>query len=280
MKNKIKKCAKCGKSYPSSLEYFCTRNASKDGFSSKCKTCCQKYRKEFYKKNKTAILKTNKNYRYNNKEKIKIIKKNYSKNHAKEEREYRHKYNLEHKKERREYDKKRHIDHKDEIRENKQKYYIKNKEKIKKQNKEYNFNNSEKIKNNKKKYGQEHKKEKNERNRNRRKTDVEYKIIGNLRNRLNIAIRSCNTKKSNPTLELIGCSVKELMEFLESKFLLGMTWDNYGKGDDKWNIDHIMPIAFFDIKNPEQQKKCFHYTNLQPLWQLDNLRKGSGLINK
>jgi hypothetical protein len=52
-----------------------------------------------------------------------------------------------------------------------------------------------------------------------------------------------------------------------------MNWDNYGFGIDKWNMDHIIPCASFDLSDPEQQKKCFHYTNLQPLWQLENILK-------
>jgi len=51
-----------------------------------------------------------------------------------------------------------------------------------------------------------------------------------------------------------------------------MTWSNYGKG---WHIDHIKPCASFDLSNPEQQKICFHYTNLQPLWAIDNIKKGA-----
>ena len=50
-----------------------------------------------------------------------------------------------------------------------------------------------------------------------------------------------------------------------------MSWGNYGK----WHVDHIRPCASFNLVNEEEQKKCFHYTNLQPLWAKDNLSKGS-----
>jgi hypothetical protein len=63
---------------------------------------------------------------------------------------------------------------------------------------------------------------------------------------------------------------------MESKFLPGMTWDN--RGLRGWHIDHIVPCSFFDLANPEQQRKCFHYTNLQPLWAADNLRKSDKLV--
>lgn len=54
-----------------------------------------------------------------------------------------------------------------------------------------------------------------------------------------------------------------------------MSWDNYGRGGRKWQIDHIKPCAYFDLTKPEDQRKCFHYSNLQPLWQKDNLEKRS-----
>jgi hypothetical protein len=59
------------------------------------------------------------------------------------------------------------------------------------------------------------------------------------------------------------------MQHLKDHFLPEMNWDNYGA----WHIDHIRPCASFDLTDPEQQKQCFHYTNLQPLWAADNIRK-------
>ena len=57
--------------------------------------------------------------------------------------------------------------------------------------------------------------------------------------------------------------------WLEAQFLPGMTWDNHGE----WHIDHIRPCASFDFSDPQQQKECSHYSNLQPLWAKDNLSK-------
>ena len=73
------------------------------------------------------------------------------------------------------------------------------------------------------------------------------------------------------TETLLGCTVAEARAHLESQFLLGMSWDNHGE----WHIDHIKPCASFDLTDFEQQKRCMHYTNLQPLWAEDNLRKGA-----
>lgn len=80
------------------------------------------------------------------------------------------------------------------------------------------------------------------------------------------------------SLDLLGCTFSELQTWLEAKFLPGMTWNNYGKGIGKWNVDHIIPCASFDLTDPKQQSKCFHYSNLQPLWAVDNMRKGARLI--
>ena len=71
-----------------------------------------------------------------------------------------------------------------------------------------------------------------------------------------------------------GCSPIFLISYLESKFTEGMTWDNHGE----WHIDHIIPCCSFNLENEEEQKKCFHYTNLQPLWAKDNLRKGGKIL--
>ena len=80
-------------------------------------------------------------------------------------------------------------------------------------------------------------------------------------------------------MALIGMrNIKELKKYIESKFSPGMNWDNYGKKDG-WNIDHIIPCAYYDLNNFEQQKQCFHYTNLQPLWAEDNIRKKNKIKN-
>ena len=69
----------------------------------------------------------------------------------------------------------------------------------------------------------------------------------------------------------MGCTTDELVAHLEKQFTPGMTWDNWAYRG--WHIDHIRPCASFDLADPEQQRECFHYTNLQPLWAVDNMRK-------
>jgi hypothetical protein len=76
---------------------------------------------------------------------------------------------------------------------------------------------------------------------------------------------------SENALILVGCSLEDLRKYLEAMFQDGMTWTNYGE----WHIDHIRPISSFNLTNEEEVKQCFHYTNLQPLWAKDNLKKSN-----
>lgn len=114
----------------------------------------------------------------------------------------------------------------------------------------------------------------NARLKQRRETDQGYRIAENLRNRLRRELKKCNTTKTVKHSNLLGCSSIFLKEYIENIFLVGMTWDNYGQ----WHIDHIKPCSAFNLTSLEEQKECFHYSNLQPLWAIDNLKKGSKLL--
>lgn len=107
-------------------------------------------------------------------------------------------------------------------------------------------------------------------------TNLEYKLKHKMRTRLNAALRNVSMMKSSPTMELVGCTAHELKLYLESKFINGMNWENYTRNG--WHVDHIQPCNSFDLIDPDQQKKCFHYTNLQPMWCEDNWSKGSKLV--
>lgn len=104
-------------------------------------------------------------------------------------------------------------------------------------------------------------------------TDIEYKIKYLLRRRFRLALK--NNAKSGSAVKDLGCSIEEFKVYIESKFQPGMSWDNHGYGDDKWHIDHIIPLSSFDLTNKNELIKACHYTNLQPLWQKDNLKKGA-----
>jgi hypothetical protein len=103
----------------------------------------------------------------------------------------------------------------------------------------------------------------------RRQNDVAFRILCSLRRRINEALRGKH--KSARTLELLGCNIEELRRHLASKFSGGMDWDNYGRTG--WHLDHIIPCNRFNLLDAAEQRLCFHFSNLQPLWAKDNLRK-------
>ena len=116
-------------------------------------------------------------------------------------------------------------------------------------------------------------------NKARLQTDINYKIKRNLRSRLYGAVfrNTTNTEKGGSSVRDLGCSVDEFRIYLESKFIPGMSWDNYGSKDGDWNIDHITPLDWFDLTNRDQLLCACHYTNLQPMWASDNASKGNRL---
>jgi len=120
----------------------------------------------------------------------------------------------------------------------------------------------------------------NEYNKKKYHTNSSYKITKILRRRIRDSIKSQKTSKCGHTEKLLGCFFKEAHEYIESLFLEGMIWDNHGYGPGKWNIDHIIPLSSFDLTKEENQRKAFHYTNLQPLWHEDNMEKGDSLDPK
>ncbi len=154
---------------------------------------------------------------------------------------------------------------KNKIKQKTTKYKITNKSKISKYNILYNQKyyrlNKISILNQKRKY-----------TNIRRKSDIRFRFSQNLRSRVSTAIRG-NTKSLN-TMMLVGCEIDYLMYYIQEQFTEGMNWNNYGK----WHIDHIKPCIRFDFNKPEEQRKCFNFRNLQPLWAEDNRKKGDKIL--
>ena len=182
--------------------------------------------------------------------------------------------------------------HKDELKAKKALYLIANREadlERKKQygkshaeqlnaaRKKYDKENREKIRQQRRSYWAKHREARNAHTRTRYATDSQFKLSIRLRNSLKDALKN-HTKtgldnKKNSVMLLLGCSLAELKTHIETQWLLNMTWDNWTT--DGWHIDHIIPCDAFDLTDPIQQQQCFHYTNLQPLWWLDNLKKSN-----
>lgn len=231
---------------------------------------CKYYQQKYRELNKDEIKQYQKEYRKNNKNEIKVQQKTFYKNNKNEILDYQKNY--------REF-------HKDEIKDYQKNYRRTNKEKLKIYQKVYRETNNDKRKlsskiwreNNRDKkrvkdkiYQQINKHKKNSYVKNRKKTDIQFKLSCNLRSRLNSAIKG--NYKAGSAVKDLGCSIQELKTYLESKFQPGMTWDNWTT--DGWHIDHIKPLTSFDLTDRNQLLEVCHYTNLQPLWATDNLSKG------
>jgi hypothetical protein len=196
---------------------------------------------------------------------FKIYEKSYQKMHYK-------KYQSINKNKLAKYSKEYRTKNKDILKLKKLEYYLKNKEKILLKLKKYRDLHKKQLK----EYKILHKKERREYDRiytkNRLKTDINFRIAHYLRTRIRKVLRY--NKKTDSTMKLLGCSIDFLKQHLEKQFTEGMSFSNYGK----WHIDHIKPCARFDLSKPIEQLKCFHYTNLQPLWESDNCSKKDKIL--
>ena len=108
------------------------------------------------------------------------------------------------------------------------------------------------------------------------KTNIIYRIKRNIRRRIHHAL--IDNIKSAHTMELLGCTIEEFKKHIESQWVENMSSDNYGTNG--WHIDHILECHTVDLSQPEEQKKCFHYTNQRPLWAKDNLTRPRPKLNK
>jgi hypothetical protein len=208
-------------------------------------------------------------------------------------KEYYKKYVESHKEQYKNSQKKYYENHKDKIKEGVKKRYNIKKEEINKKraieykenknnvceyrrnyNKKYWLKNKEKLKINMRIYSQQNKKilheKQQDKNRIKYINDDLYRLKVQLRSRIKLS----NKKKFVASMDLIGCSILDYVKYLESKFKIGMTWQNHGQGINCWHIDHIIPLASFDLSKLEEQQKAFHYSNTQPLWEYENLSKG------
>lgn len=123
------------------------------------------------------------------------------------------------------------------------------------------------------KYRKKNKNTINEREKTRRRVDVQHRLRKNLRCRMYPLLMG--QRKAGSAVDDLGCSVDFLKTHLESLWEIGMNWNNYGNGPKDWSLDHKIPLSYFDLTNREQLLKACHYTNLQPMWHLKNISKGN-----
>jgi hypothetical protein len=199
---------------------------------------CKQCVHEHYTQNKDKILLKNKKYYSCNKESILAQSKEYRNNN------------------------------KDKKSESDKKYREENKEKISNTKKEYYLNNKDKHK----QWQENNKHTRNERRQDRRKTDPLWALAQTIRVRITESFRVNGYTKRSKTYEILGCSFEEFYIHIEKQFTDGMTWDNRGK----WHLDHKIPISLATTE--EELIKLNHYTNIQPLWAIDNYKKGNKLL--
>jgi hypothetical protein len=152
------------------------------------------------------------------------------------------------------------------------KYREENLDKIKERGKKYYNINKKEILDKNKIYRKNTKNIRNIYESKKKKNDPIYSLLCGMRSRLCNYLKMCGVTKRNKTFDIVGCSPQFLKEHLETQFTDGMTWDNRSE----WHIDHIIPLS--SAKTEDELYKLCHYTNLQPLWAEDNLKKSNKII--
>ena len=170
------------------------------------------------------------------------------------------------------YQKQYQIDNRELLIEKKRNYYKNNKEACNSRCKEYNLRNFEKMSLAKKKYAKTYKERRNQLEREKYSNSMLHRLKHLLRTDLSNIIRNSVSKYENSlnAMDVLGCSIEQFKEHLSKQFKNGMCWENYGR----WHIDHIIPVSSVKDENDvEQIRKVFHYSNMQPLWAIENLIK-------
>lgn len=284
-------CKKCGETKP--IDEF-----KRQGYKSKtCTACFKEARKAYVSKNKARFRKVEKLYRARNKKKISEANRRYCQENKEAINKKRRSAPEERKRRRRLVHRLWRKKNKEHCKEYAARYREANRERIRETNERCRRNNREKHLATQRRYKEIHRdrlrdverkwKSKNKSKRNEslkilRQTDSNWRIRNNLSSRNRAVVREAFARLNRgerymklKTLESLGCTIEELKTQFESQFTEGMTWERFMSGEI--HIDHIKPCASFDLTKVSEQRKCFHHTNLQPLWAKDNLRKNDKL---
>jgi hypothetical protein len=232
----MKKCSKCN--VVKSLNEFYNDCTKKDGKRSYCKLCNSEVNKQRYVANKEEF----KQYYQNNKE---YYKEQAAKSYQENKEQYKKRM---------------------------KQWYVNNPDRSKHLSKQFKLNNPGYTK----QYYTSNKERFKQYQANRRQVNPLFKLSGGIRNLISGSFkRSCKGTyvKNKKTEHILGCTMEEFIQHLQSRFKPGMCLENYGNGSGRWNIDHIIPIS--SAKTEEEIYKLNHFTNLQPLWWEENMAKGS-----
>ena len=250
----MKKCALCREEKDESCFY--NNKRQKDGLSSECKRCDKDRSRIYYRNNRERLKLKAKEWRKDNIERKKENDSRWQKNN----RDKRNKANRKYREKNKEKLKDNYIKNKTKYSERSKIYYRLNRDKIIQKNLEYQYATRE---------------ARNERQRNRMKTDTHFRISTTMAKSLHNTLK---TKKGGQKWEsLVGYTTTDLMNHLEKQFTPEMTWENYGS---YWHIDHLVPKYYFDYDSYDHPhfSACWSLSNLQPLEAKKNLRKNRYVI--
>jgi hypothetical protein len=251
---KTKICTKC--QLEKELSEFLFR-FPRQSYYSRCKLCCTEDAKNYQKLHPIETKARHKEYVQKNKAKIKIRMR---------------KYRLAHKEEYRARDKKCYYKNKEKMLIKNRKYHETHKEHHRLYHKKYQNENKETIALAKKEYRAKNKDKINSHRKFKLDTDINFKIATALRTRISNAIKY--GYKAGSAVRDLGCSIEEFKNYIAAKFKPGMTWKNWGLYT--WHLDHIRPLASFNISNREEFVVAVHYTNHQPLWATTAIAREHG----
>jgi hypothetical protein len=238
METKI--CCRC--KIEQNISEYTKLKRTKDGLNNSCKTCVKKKSAIYYLNNKDKVVVQCRRWMKKNRDKVQAASKRFRDKNPEKTKEIN--------------------------RRSKEK----NKEKIKLRLREWREKNKEHIKEYKKIHRKKYKERNIELRAIRRKTDSLYNLTNAVRCRINEYVKKLDIIKRNKTFDIVGCTPQELKEHLESQFKDGMSWENR----NEWHIDHIIPLCSATTED-ELYKLC-HYTNLQPLWATENIKKGGKIL--
>jgi hypothetical protein len=169
------------------------------------------------------------------------------------------------------------LENKEQYQKSSKKYYENNREKIFQNVNEWRLNNKEKVKTSINKWNKNNREYFKKYRQNQWDNNPNFRLRIILGNRLNECLKKSKTNKNSNIISLLGCTLEECKLHLEKQFLPEMNWENHGK---IWEVDHKIPCSLFDLTKKEEQKKCFHYTNLQPLFKTTEIAENFGYINE
>jgi hypothetical protein len=238
METKI--CCRC--KIEQNISEYTKLKRTKDGLNNSCKTCVKKKSAIYYLNNKDKVVVQCRRWMKKNRDKVQAASKRFRDKNP------------------------------EKIKEINRRSKEKNKEKIKLRLREWREKNKEHIKEYKKIHRKKYKERNIELRAIRRKTDSLYNLTNAVRCRINEYVKKLDIIKRNKTFDIVGCTPQELKEHLESQFKDGMSWENR----NEWHIDHIIPLCSATTED-ELYKLC-HYTNLQPLWATENIKKGGKIL--